>query len=57
MGASPQQRAMQAAKESVERAVGRQEMVLANIERARKKYEQKAETQIRQDLWKKTVRT
>jgi hypothetical protein len=46
MGASPQQKAMEAAKESVERAVGRQEMLLANINRGRKRYEQKSKNQL-----------
>ena len=48
MGASPQQQAMDAARESVESAVGRQEMLLANIKRGRKRYQQKAKGQFQQ---------
>lgn len=46
MGASPQQKAMEAAKESVEKAVGRQEMLLRNIQRGKKRYETKAKNQL-----------
>jgi hypothetical protein len=47
MGASPQQKAMEAAKESVEQAVGRQEMLLRNIKRGKNRYETKAKGQLK----------
>ena len=49
MGASPQQKAMDAARESVEMAVGRQEMLERNIRRRSKGFEKKAKGQL-QDL-------
>jgi len=46
MGASPQQKAMDAARESVEMAVGRQEMLERNIRRRSTGFEKKAKGQL-----------